>query len=162
MSASDPIPSPKGSRPHRRLSLTLPTQAPGPPIDQASAGLPVEPEVALANPTSAEPPLPGLASAEVLATTSGTSATGTGAAATTAATTRVMAYLTPDEAKLLDEMWFSRRSTLARPSKSDILRAALALASRAPDDLDVALAEQQSSTLSRQRDSKVPYKRSSA
>lgn len=67
---------------------------------------------------------------------------------------RVMAYLTPDEADLLDALWLSLRRNPARPSKSDILRAALRLAGASPDELTATLAQQQDGTLIRQRASK--------
>jgi hypothetical protein len=67
---------------------------------------------------------------------------------------RVMAYLTEEEGEALDEVWLKLRRLPSRPSKSDILRAALAMATADPDRLTAALAEQQVSTLSRQRSSK--------
>ena len=69
---------------------------------------------------------------------------------------RVMAYMTTDEAEALDELWVKLRRHPARPSKSDILRAAFNLARTQPEALTDALSQQQSSTLSRQRASKKP------
>lgn len=70
-------------------------------------------------------------------------------------TVRVMAYLSAEEARVLDETWLKLRSHPARPSKSDILRAACALATQDLDTLTKILSEQQVSTLSRQRSSKI-------
>lgn len=72
-----------------------------------------------------------------------------------AQTVRVMAYLSPDEARLLDETWLKLRSHASRPSKSDILRAACALAAQDFEALASLLSKQQVSTLSRQRSSKL-------
>ncbi len=74
---------------------------------------------------------------------------------TVAPTVRVMAYLTAEEAKVLDETWLQLRSHPARPSKSDILRAACALATQDFEQLTAILLKQQVSTLSRQRSSKM-------
>jgi hypothetical protein len=63
-----------------------------------------------------------------------------------------MAYLTEEEGEALDEVWFKLRRLPSRPSKSDILRAALTLAAADPDRLREALSQQRVSTLSRQRD----------
>lgn len=71
---------------------------------------------------------------------------------------RVMAYLTQNEARALDETWFHLRRHPSRPSKSDILRAALTVALAKPEVLTDTLAQQQNSTLSRQRSSKAPKK----
>ncbi len=73
----------------------------------------------------------------------------------TASTVRVMAYLSSEEARVLDETWLKLRSHPSRPSKSDILRAACALATQDFDTLAKILSEQQAGTLSRQRSSKV-------
>jgi len=75
------------------------------------------------------------------------------------ATVRVMAYLTEEEAQVLEELWFSMRRSSARASKSDILRAALLLTAQDTEALTATLSQQQSSTLSRQRSSKVSAKK---
>jgi hypothetical protein len=71
---------------------------------------------------------------------------------------RVMAYLTSSEGQLLEDLWlgFRRRSSSLpqKPSKSDILRAALVLAAADPDALTNAISRQQTNTLSRHRNSK--------
>ncbi len=77
------------------------------------------------------------------------------ATAATPPVVRVMAYLTGEEAEKLDEAWLRLRRLPARPSKSDILRAALMWALDNPDDLDKVLSRQYDSTLSRQRSSKA-------
>jgi hypothetical protein len=69
----------------------------------------------------------------------------------TQAPTRVLAYLTPEEAELLDEVWLELRRQPSRPSKSDILRAALTLAAADRAGLATALATQPVGTRSRQR-----------
>ena len=135
MSNSDPTEPKSNTRPHRRLSLTRPSEPISSPLAD-STDLPVaEGEVALdvANSPVAEGEIAPDASATV----------------------RVMAYLSGDEARVLDETWLRLRSHPSRPSKSDILRAACALASQDFDQLARILLEQQSSTLSRQRSSKV-------
>jgi hypothetical protein len=64
---------------------------------------------------------------------------------------RVMAYLTEEEGDLLDRTWLQLRRMPTRPSKSDVLRAALTLAASRPEELGAALSQQRVSTLSRQR-----------
>ena len=68
---------------------------------------------------------------------------------------RVMAYLSEEEADLLDSLWLKLRRHEARPSKSDILRAALTAAARDLDVLTDSISQQRISTLSRQRSSKL-------
>lgn len=113
-------------RPHRRLSLTQPTQRP-------ATALPAE---EAASPLQTLEPQPEVTT-EVTPTV------------------RVMAYLSTEEARVLDETWLKLRSHPARPSKSDILRAACALATQDFETLTKILSEQQVSTLSRQRSSKI-------
>ena len=67
---------------------------------------------------------------------------------------RVMAYLTQEEGEVLDELWYRCRRLPARPSKSDILRAAFTLAATDFDRLSAELSLQRISTQSRQRSSK--------
>lgn len=74
-------------------------------------------------------------------------------------TVRVMSYLTEEEAHLLDELWLQFRRLPQRPSKSDIMRAALSLAGRDQEALIDVITSQQISTLTRQRSSKVGYRR---
>lgn len=57
-------------------------------------------------------------------------------------TTRVIAYLTPDEAQQLEQVWLQMRAMAIRPSKADIMRAALILAINDPDGLGTKLKEQ--------------------
>jgi len=73
-----------------------------------------------------------------------------------------MAYLTSEESRLLDELWITRRRQATRPSKSDILRAALILATQDEKSLDVVLSQQHVSTASRQRSSKAAQQQGSA
>lgn len=143
MSASDST-----ARPHRRLSLTLPTTPNPSSSESATEAAPADASV------------PAAASSPQDTAPSATNATDTNAAAAPVATVRVMAYLTEDEARLLDDIWFSLRREPSRPSKSDILRAALAVAAADRDHLSSALSEQQHSTLSRQRGSKSRLKSS--
>jgi hypothetical protein len=140
VSNSNP-PTAKSARPHRRLSLTMPTAPPEAAPHQEPAP---RPETA-AIPESPAPQPPA-----------------SEAPASQSATVRVMAYLTEDEARVLDELWFSMRRDPARPSKSDILRASLVLAAQDATRLSGALAQQQNSTLSRQRSSKMPLGRRGA
>ena len=72
-----------------------------------------------------------------------------------ASTVRVMAYLTPNEAHLLDSLWLALRRSNSRASKSDILRAALTLAGDQQEELASVLTKQQVSTLTRQQSSKA-------
>jgi len=65
-----------------------------------------------------------------------------------------MAYLSGEEADILDELWVQQRRQPHKPSKSDILRAALTLASARREELTNILSQQSNSTLSRQRKSK--------
>jgi hypothetical protein len=75
-------------------------------------------------------------------------------------TVRVMSYLTEEEAGLLDELWLQFRRLPQRPSKSDIMRAALALAGQDREALIDVITSQQVSTLTRQRSSKIGVRRS--
>lgn len=99
MSNSDSL-APKASlapnnRPHRRLSLLQSTQnlpdAASASVTGANAASAVEPIVA---PTSDD----------------ANSADGSQAQPTSPATVRVMAYLSPEEARVLDETWLKLRS----------------------------------------------------
>lgn len=134
------------TKPHRRLSLTLPTQA--------SRSTEAPHEIALVSPESQETsrvapepnvldPLPSEAANEH------------SQSPVELSVVRVMAYLTPDEARLLDELWFEMRRNKSRASKSDILRAALDVANRHQSELTTAIAKQQVSTQSRQRTRKT-------
>ena len=78
-----------------------------------------------------------------------------GSEKTAGAVVRVMAYLSEEEADLLDSLWISLRRHEMRPSKSDILRAALTTAALDTEKLTDAMSQQRSSTLSRQRSSKL-------
>jgi len=71
--------------------------------------------------------------------------------ATAASVVRVMAYLAPDEAVALDDLWMKVRRLPTRPSKSDILRAAFLLAVEKEEELTNILSQQHNNTLSRQR-----------
>jgi hypothetical protein len=123
------------AKPHRRLSLTLPTlpyptteETEPQPSDEAAI------DASLGQQNSAlESPL------EVTSV-------------------RVMAYLTPGEAELLDDLWIALRRGNARASKSDILRAALTLAGNQKEELASVIANQQVSTLIRQRGRKATGK----
>jgi hypothetical protein len=70
-----------------------------------------------------------------------------------------MAYLSQSEAALLDDLWMHYRRSPQKPSKSDILRAALTLASARAEELTATLSQQQTNTLSRQRGSKIQKRR---
>ena len=141
----------KTARPHRRLSLTMPTEvaAVAPALEpvettpEPEAVVEVVPPVAtaprVAKPRPVEPPV----------------ATG----GEEPQTVRVMSYLTEDEAGLLDELWLQFRRTPQRPSKSDIMRAALALAGKDREALLDVITTQQISTLTRQRSSKIGSRR---
>ena len=127
--------SSESKRPHRRLSLTQPTQI-SPNLDEKTALTAPNPEIS-AEKAALTAPKPALEP--------------TGATPTV----RVMAYLSGEEAQILDETWLKLRSHPTRPSKSDILRAACALAAQDFDTLTRILSEQHNSTLSRQRSSKL-------
>ncbi|MBC8101971.1 MAG: hypothetical protein H7Z41_05220 [Cytophagales bacterium] len=55
---------------------------------------------------------------------------------------RVIAYLTPEEAQELEMVWLQMRALSIRPSKADIMRAALKMALENTDALSSKLAEQ--------------------
>jgi hypothetical protein len=55
---------------------------------------------------------------------------------------RVVAYLTNDEAQKLDGVWLQMRTLGIRPSKADIVRAALTLAMDNADALGTRLTDQ--------------------
>lgn len=130
----------KAARPHRRLSLTMPTEAPvAAPAEDTVETPVVEPETESA--PAAKPARRAVA--KPVATTED------------AQTVRVMSYLTEDEAALLDELWLQFRRLPQRPSKSDIMRAALALGGQDRDALIDVITSQQVSTLTRQRNSKI-------
>ncbi len=125
------------SKPHRRLSLTLPTLPHPtediPATDETSSALtswsdatPTQIEAAPSTPDSPSP-----------------------------SSVRVMAYLTPEEGQLLDDLWMTLRRSQTRASKSDILRAALTLAGNQKEELRNVIANQHVSTLIRQRDRKT-------
>lgn len=113
------------TKPHRRLSLTLPTQ-PSEPSPQRSenASLQEKNQQDVQSPPISAPEL---------------------------STVRVMAYLTPEEARWLDDLWIEMRRNNSRASKSDILRAALEIAILHRTELTATIEKQQVSTLSRQR-----------
>lgn len=55
---------------------------------------------------------------------------------------RVIAYLTTDEAQELEMVWLQMRSLAIRPSKADIMRAALKMALENTEGLSSKLIEQ--------------------
>lgn len=57
-------------------------------------------------------------------------------------TTRVIAYLSAEEAQQLEAAWLKMRAMAIRPSKADIMRAALIMAIENPDALGKKLLEQ--------------------
>ncbi len=61
-------------------------------------------------------------------------------------TTRVIAYLSPEEAQELEAVWLQMRAMAIRPSKADIMRAALIMAIENPDSLGKKLLEQMGNT----------------
>jgi hypothetical protein len=140
----------KDARPHRRLSLTRPTLPAPAPVEEA----PIAPPDNADSSPNDEAPLgkrdvtENRESNKVLAASSAH-------ADSIAPVVRVMAYLSAPEAALLDDLWMQYRRSPQKPSKSDILRAALTLASTHQDDLTATLSQQQTNTLSRQRISKI-------
>ena len=58
---------------------------------------------------------------------------------------RVIAYLTPEEAQELEMVWLQMRALAIRPSKADIMRAALKMALENSDGLSAKLLELQGS-----------------
>jgi hypothetical protein len=56
---------------------------------------------------------------------------------------RVIAYLTADEAQELEMVWLQMRALAIRPSKADIMRAALKMALENTEGLSSKLVEQQ-------------------
>jgi len=139
-------PQNSSQKPHRRLSLTMPTQAP--PLDDEAAPGPADTSQALE-----DAPSPTRERQDQASSNTGTDAP------PGEPTARVMAYLTSEESRLLDELWITRRRQPTRPSKSDILRAALILATQDEKNLDVVLSQQHVSTASRQRSSKAAPQR---
>ena len=130
-------------RPHRRLNLTRPTLPASGPVESETADKQSPPK------QSPETPEPQVEPSSVHTSKSKS----TPAAE---ATVRVMAYLSPTEADTLEELWIEQRRYPHKPSKSDILRAALVLASDKRDELTDLLSQYRDSTLSRQRKSKAP------
>ena len=114
-------------RPHRRLSLTQPTQGGKGTAPEPSA---VEPPVA---PPAKEPVKEAAPKGEA------------------AAPVRMMAYLTQEEADALDDL--IKAFPRPRPSKSDVLRAALEMGRSDPEGLKDAYRRLSDTTTSR-RDSK--------
>lgn len=55
---------------------------------------------------------------------------------------RVIAYLTPEEAQQLEMVWLQMRALAIRPSKADIMRAALKMAMGNVEGLSAQLSEQ--------------------
>jgi len=55
---------------------------------------------------------------------------------------RVIAYLTPEEAQQLEMVWLQMRALAIRPSKADIMRAALKMAMDNSEALSAKLVEQ--------------------
>lgn len=101
--------------------------------------------MSLTTPTVAPPAASTPASDSTTSNTNGTAvAAGDGVV-------RVMAYLSPEEAEVLDDLWFRLRRLPSRPSKSDLLRAALLLAAQTEAQLTDVLTQQRTNTLSRQR-----------
>lgn len=82
-----------------------------------------------------QPSASGEAAAEPLAV-------GEAAANDTSRPVRVVAYLTNDEAQKLDGVWLQMRTLGIRPSKADIVRAALTLAMDNADALGERLTDQ--------------------
>jgi len=70
--------------------------------------------------------------------------TGSGSASSDANSSlvRVIAYLTPEEAQQLEMVWLQMRALAIRPSKADIMRAALKLAMDNTEMLSAKLVEQ--------------------
>ena len=122
-------------KPHRRMSLTQPSVEVAPSVSIAETNA-----VGTIAETSTEP------------TTELT------AELTAEPAVRVMAYLDPNEADILDNIWVKVRRLPSRPSKSDILRAALLFAANKEEEFSSILSQQQNSTLSRQRISKLKRK----
>ncbi|MES2462466.1 MAG: hypothetical protein V4671_17935 [Armatimonadota bacterium] len=56
---------------------------------------------------------------------------------------RVIAYLTAEEAQELEMVWLQMRALAIRPSKADIMRAALRMALENTEGLSTKLVEQQ-------------------
>ncbi len=56
---------------------------------------------------------------------------------------RVIAYLTPEEAQELEMVWLQMRALAIRPSKADIMRAALKMALENTEGLSAKLLELQ-------------------
>ena len=147
----------KTERPHRRLSLTRPTL----PDSATSMTESLPPQINL---------IPSISSThndfmDTMFQHEGQSQSvaDTGAidsiaieptANSSAPVVRVMAYLSSEEAELLDDLWMQGRKLAQKPSKSDILRAALSLAAVSQEDLTAMLSKQRNNTLSRQRISK--------
>lgn len=159
----------KNERPHRRLSLTRPTlpstMSTAELLDVATPAnestpiesLPIKntPESVPAGAAATPAPKPAKKRVADTPSQNGTPQSTHQAATDTAApVVRVMAYLSTPEAALLDDLWMQFRRSPQKPSKSDILRAALTLASTRPEELTVTLSQQQTNTLSRQRLSK--------
>jgi hypothetical protein len=118
-----------GAKPHRRLSLTRSTiEAPTHVFQVSPDALPPIDEEATSNAAFSSPP----------ATVSG-------------APTRVMAYLTEEEAQALEDVWLRLRRHPSRPSKSDLLRAGLSFVLTDVESTKDVLTQQGSSTLIRQR-----------
>ncbi len=133
--ADSPSKPKSGAKPHRRLSLT-----------QSTTGAPdhfgqTPPDVTLAVQEVTEETQSANVDEAPTAAPSGASG----------APTRVMAYLTEEEAQALEDVWLRLRRHPSRPSKSDLLRAGLTLALADVESVKNVLSQQGSSTLIRQR-----------
>ena len=137
-------------KPHRRLSLTSPTslatESDSPPAKTTK----IERDASPASHVS--PREKDVAKKEENAATDESIST---------SVVRVMAYLSEDEAQMLDDLWLAARRAGARSSKSDILRAALHVSSGHANELNNLLSQQHTNTLSRHRNSKMRSKTAS-
>jgi len=137
-------------RPHRRLSLTLPSTS---PVD-STISEPVEETLSTTETTDSPKPIqstPKQRTPKPLKKTSEPIE----APITEAETVRVMAYLTTEESQILDELWLLMRRKHGKVSKSDILRASLMMANSNQELLNSTMSKQQINTSSRHRISKL-------
>ncbi len=71
---------------------------------------------------------------------------------------RVIAYLTAEEAQELEMVWLQMRALAIRPSKADIMRAALKMALENTEGLSSKLVEQQGGSTPAVSGRKMPAK----
>jgi hypothetical protein len=71
---------------------------------------------------------------------------------------RVIAYLTPEEAQELEMVWLQMRALAIRPSKADIMRAALQMALENTEGLSEKLVQQQGGNAPAASSRKTPAK----